>query len=539
MTRPVMRALKVLLTAAPWSFVQGTVLAVVVLAAGAGLLGLSGWFITATGIAGLAGLGIAFDTFRPSAGIRLLALGRTAARYGERLVTHEATLRALAALRVDVLRGLTRRDAQELARMRSETALTRITADVDALDSLILRLLLPGIAAVLTYGLSGLVLAGVAGTGPALVVLVGTLPLAGLILWRLARRADGPSEAAETEAQALRRGVIDASRDRTALILAGLLPDRRATLMQRDALARAAARELDRVERVAGLRLSFVLSAVTAAALMAGAVLVDRGTLDPARAAVALFVAMALAEPWPALRRGLAEFGRAKAAAGRLFAEPPRDAGGAPAARARGQAQPLRLEIERPGVSLTLEPGQAVALTGSSGVGKTQLLNRIAGVARQAQGIVLNGEPVTTWSEEALRDTLTLVPQRSVLLAGSIRDNLNLATATPASDEVLWRMLEAVALADVLRSRDGLDTRLSEGGAGLSGGETRRLALARAMLRRPALLLLDEPTEGLDAATADAVLTNLRAALPETAILAALHRGESHAIFATRITLSK
>ena len=133
---------------------------------------------------------------------------------------------------------------------------------------------------------------------------------------------------------------------------------------------------------------------------------------------------------------------------------------------------------------------------------------------------------------------VTLVPQRSALLAGTIRDNLSLAAAENTGDEALWEVLDTVALADTLRARDGLETRLGEGGSGLSGGETRRLTLARAILRRPRLLLLDEPTEGLDAATADRVMSNLRKSLPETAILAALHRGDRHAIFARRIGLS-
>merc|ERR1712025_419406 len=106
---------------------------------GAALLGLSGWFVTAAGLAGIAGIGIGFDMFRPSAGVRFLALGRAAARYGERVLTHDATLRALTALRVSLLRGQARRDARGLARLRGETALTRIVADVDALDGLALR----------------------------------------------------------------------------------------------------------------------------------------------------------------------------------------------------------------------------------------------------------------------------------------------------------------------------------------------------------------------------------------------------------------
>ncbi len=115
-----LRILRLLVSADPWSLARGALMSVVVLLMGAGLLGLSGWFITATGLAGLAGLGIAFDVFQPAAGVRALALGRAAARYGERLLTHDATLRALAALRVSILRGHATRDASALMRLRSE-----------------------------------------------------------------------------------------------------------------------------------------------------------------------------------------------------------------------------------------------------------------------------------------------------------------------------------------------------------------------------------------------------------------------------------
>jgi ATP-binding cassette subfamily C protein CydC len=112
--------------------------------------------------------------------------------------------------------------------------------------------------------------------------------------------------------------------------------------------------------------------------------------------------------------------------------------------------------------------------------------------------------------------------ERAQLLGGSLRDNL--ALAGDYSEAAMIEALEIVGLAEAIAPRGGLDTRLGERGAGLSGGEARRLALARALLRRPDLLLLDEPTEGLDRATAGRVLTGLREALPESAILIATHR---------------
>jgi ATP-binding cassette subfamily C protein CydC len=125
--------------------------------------------------------------------------------------------------------------------------------------------------------------------------------------------------------------------------------------------------------------------------------------------------------------------------------------------------------------------------------------------------------------ETPLRNILTLLPQRSALMAGTVGETLRLA-APDSDDETLWRALDAVQLSQLLRTRDGLDTRIGARGEGLSGGEARRLTLARAMLRQPGFLLLDEPTEGLDDGMAMTVLEGLRAFLPQTAIVIAAHR---------------
>ena len=118
---------------------------------------MAGWFITASALAGLAGLGLSFNFFRPSAAIRFLAIARTGSRYAERLVTHDASLRFLAVLRVDLFRGLSTLKAPSLARWRGAEMLQRLTSDVDALDNLYLRLILP--VAVLALVATALVLA--------------------------------------------------------------------------------------------------------------------------------------------------------------------------------------------------------------------------------------------------------------------------------------------------------------------------------------------------------------------------------------------
>lgn len=528
--KPLWQTLRLLLGASPWAMARGALLSVIVLLMGVGLLGLSGWFITATGLAGLAGIGIAFDVFRPSAGVRFLALGRTAARYGERVLTHDATLRALAALRVDLLRRQAGQGGRALARLRQEAVLNRITSDVDALDGLVLRLVLPVMAALVTHLV---VLAGLGllvGWPLAFALLAAYLLLSVPILLALARAGLVPSRQAETLEQDLRRGTIAMIRDRVSLIVTGGLATREAALIATDQAAQRDATRLDTLERRAQFGLSLTVALAVAAALVVGVALIETG-LDAARAAIGVFVALALNETLAPLRRGFAELGRMRGAAARVMETPLQSA---PSEIAAPDPSAPVLQLESPHIALTMHTGEAVAVSGPSGVGKTTLLMRIAGLEPDTGAMIaIFGRTPADWDETALRRTVTLLPQRSALIAGTIRDNL--ALAGKVSDADCLAALNAVTLGDELSARGGLDLRLDEGGAGLSGGQARRLALARAILRKPRLLLLDEPTEGLDEATASRVLTNLRVALPDAAILAVLHRGADHPVFERQI----
>lgn len=517
---------------------RGAVLSVAVLIMGAALLGLSGWFITATGMAGIAGIGIAFDVFRPSAGVRFLALGRAAARYGERVLTHDATLRALAALRIDLMHRLEQWPIDALRRLRGGTALTRITADVDALDGVVLRLALPVAAALIAHAVAFALLAWLADPAVAAAVALGYLAGGGLILLRVAVKTFAPSAEAEAAAQALRRGAIGLFRGQREAILQGLLPEWRARIEAEDARARAAQDRLDRIDTGAGMALSVLVALVAALVLGLSGGLIAAGRIDAAQAAIGVFVALALAETVMPLRRGLAEIGRMRGAAERVLAAAPE---GARPLRATGDAPKVDaaaglvledVSLTRPGRSLPLltglsfsvAQGQMLALSGASGTGKSTLLDALAGVGPLPGGTVrVLGVALGDWPEPALRRHLALLPQRSALLGGSVMENLRIA-APELDEDAAREVLRAVALDRVVTQRGGLDARLGEGGAGLSGGEARRLALARVLLRHPDILLLDEPTEGLDAATARQVVAGIRAYLPQAAIVAATHR---------------
>ena len=516
------------------ALMRGAILSLVVLVAGIALLGLSGWFITAAAAAGLAGMGMIFDVFRPSAMVRFLALGRTVARYGERLLTHDATLKALTSIRVRLLAATASAPQDTLTRLRGPQALNRLMADVDALDGISLRLVLPIVAGVLAQLLTFVMLWWLVDVSVALWIAIGFLAASGVTLYRTSQSAAGASRREEAAAQAFRSKFIDLIRARGDLAVYGQLTRQGDSVLATDAKRQIERSTVDRIERRAGFALSLTGTAVAAGALALGMALVKTGSITPALAAIGFFVSLALMETVIPLRRAMADLGRMTVAARRvgdsLVDMHADDAG-------TGYSETAELRIERlsfgrsraaqpvlRSVELTVAAGESVALTGPSGSGKSTLLLLAARLLQQGSGEIYVGSlPLESWDESRLRAKVTLVPQRSALMAGTIAEALRLG-ARDASDPALWEVLETVKLASVIRTKGGLEFNLGPMGTGLSGGEARRLVLARGLLRHPKLLLLDEPTEGLDDATALAVLKGIRGYLPEAAILTASHR---------------
>lgn len=520
------------------ALLRGVALSITVLVMGLALLGLSGWFITAAGLAGLMGLGATFDIFRPSAGVRFLAIGRTAARYGERILNHDATLRALAALRIRLMRALAGQGWDRLGRLRGSEMLNRLGADVDTLDGAMLRLAIPAVAAAVTLSFALVVMSLL--TTPLLALAsVGSFTLGGgLALGWVAVHARKPSRRAGRAVQALRIRMIDLLRAKADLAVMGRLAGARDSTLAASARLEAARAASDTVEHRAIGRLGITTTIATTIALLLGAVLARAGLISAPQAALGFFVMLALAETLAPLRRGLTELGAMLDAAARVdqmlqnAAKP-----GSPVCTT--QPDPMAPALETgdlryrypgaatsvvDGFALCVQPGEAVALMGRSGSGKSTVLHLAAGLITPERGTLrLAGQPLTDWTEEALRNHVGLLPQRSTLMRGSIAEVLRLG-APDAPEADLWAVLEAVQLDRVITERGGLSASLAEAGAGLSGGEARRLALARLLLRRPRVLLLDEPTEGLDDATADRVMTGLRAFAPRATILTATHR---------------
>ncbi|SCB58380.1 ATP-binding cassette, subfamily C, CydC [Rhizobium aethiopicum] len=511
----------------------GAMLSAATVTAGIALLGLSGWFITATSLAGLsAAAAMTFDVFAPAAGIRLLAIIRTAARYGERLATHDATLGVLAALRERLFRGFAEPGAARTLFHRPARLLFRLTADIDALDSLYLRILVPAAVAVgaaltasvvlglmhFVFGLGfGLFLAG-AGLG---------LPLiAGRAARKHARRRAHGIEA-------LRSRAIDLVAGQTDLLMAGRLEAQRGAIAAADSYAAHADDRLNRVETGLTFGFGLVSTLLLAASLLAVAALTETKAITAPVAALGLLVAFASVEPFAALRRGALELGRTLLAAKRI----------APRLAVADEARPLA--TPSPGyvfclagvsafhensavpalenIDLVLKQGERLAVIGSSGAGKTSLL-----------ALLSHELPARAGSIAAM--TATVLTQRTELFEDSLRGNL--ALANPEASETGLRQALAAAglLVDVEAMPRGLDTPLGEGGLGLSGGQSRRLALARLFLRDTPLWLLDEPTEGLDGATARDVLSRLSAMAAGRSLVIATHI-RREAVIADRIAV--
>ncbi|WP_075215019.1 thiol reductant ABC exporter subunit CydC [Mongoliimonas terrestris] len=522
-------------TYAPLRLLAGVVLLVLTLAAGLGLLAASGYLIAGTALAGL-GL-IAFDTFRPSAAIRFFALARTGARYLERLVSHDATFRVLAALRVDVFRGIAAAPAR--VQRRSADLLARLSGDLDALDAVHLRFVAPVGAAFTALLALGVVYALLS---PVLAVAV-LVPAVGLgvvaPVW-LAARGRRDARRRHHGIDAIRRRIVDLDRGRTEWAVAGRLGEAASSVTA--AADRVAAVEARQHRRDMAVRAAGLLAGQVAivGALLVGADLLAAGAVSGPVFVLIVLAAFTVLEAVQPLRALALDLGRMILAAGRIAplmrvgaAEGHRSAESlAPSIHPAGpmairlDAVTVRADDGRPplldGVSLAIVPGERVALVGPSGAGKSTILAVIAGLVPPTDGRVdVGGRPVV--GPGGPDGAVGLLTQRIDLFQGDVADVLRLGRPD-APDAALGAAVTAAGLDPVLGPRDGLAFTLGEGGSGLSGGERRRLALARLLVADPSVVLLDEPTDGLDAVTADAVLAALSNATAGRTLVVATHR---------------
>lgn len=286
--------------------------------AGISLLGLSGWFITATAIAGLSvSTAIVFDVFMPAAGIRFFAVLRTGTRYLERLVTHEATLAILAALREKLFRAWARPAAANALLKRPARLLFRLTADIDALDSLYLRVLVPAGAALVTAIIAGFAL-GLMHPAFGLVFALIILSFGLGFPLRAARRSEKPMRQRAKGTEALRARTVDLVAGQTELIMAGRLVNQNASILRADSYIESSDRTLNRIEVSTGAKLGILHAGLMAGGLICVGLLMQAQLINAPVAALGLLIILGSMEPFAALRRGAMELGRTILAARRV-----------------------------------------------------------------------------------------------------------------------------------------------------------------------------------------------------------------------------
>lgn len=517
-----------------WLLLLGIVLAIVTLLASIGLLTLSGWFLSASAVVGVAGI-YSFNYMLPAAGVRGAAIIRTAGRYFERLVSHDATFRVLQHLRVFTFSKLLPLSPAGLARFRQGELLNRVVADVDTLDHLYLRVISPLVGAlvvilVVTVGLSVL-------DATLALTLGGIMLLTLLVMPPLFYRAGKPAGESITRLRGQYRQHLTSWLQGQAELMLFNASDR-----YRQQMEKTEARWLDAQRRQAELTalsqaLMLLIGGIAVIAMLWLASAGVGGDTQPG-ALIALFVFCALAafEALAPVTGAFQHLGQVIASAKRITQITEQEP---EVAFPQGEGQTLdRVSLrlhqvtfsypQQPSpalekVSLQIEAGEHIAILGRTGCGKSTLLQLLTRAWDPAEGeILLNNQPLGQFNEATLRRAMSVVPQRVHLFSATLRDNLLLASPG-ASDTRLAQTLERVGLAKLLED-SGLNSWLGEGGRQLSGGELRRLAIARALLHDAPVMLLDEPTEGLDATTESQILDLLAEVMREKTVLMVTHR---------------
>lgn len=515
----------------------GSILAITSLSASIGLLSLSGWFLAATA---LAGSSVIFNFFYPSSGVRGLAIGRTASRYFERLVTHDATFRVLANLRVSVFRKLIPLSPSGLSRYRNSELLNRLVADVDTLDTLYLNLLSPFVSAVMVILFMGIGLSFLSSTLVIVVcgTLFGLLIILPLLFYRLGRKLGKNAIKARAD---YRSQFIEWVQLNGEFLLFGVLPSATEKLQSIERQWLAAQRKESSLMGFSNALLLAVNGVLVTAViyLVATTISVPSAEYPEALIALAVFCVLASLEILSPIGMAFLHLGQVISAAERINEvteqQPLVTFNGCAVWQKTEKNQPLvsfeNVSFHYPqreqrvlnGLSFEIKSGEKVAILGKTGSGKSTIFQLITRNYDATSGqILLNNCKIADYPEQVLRQQIVTLSQRVHIFSNTLRENLKIGNPN-ADEQRLTQAVEKVGLGYLLE-QDGLNLWLGEGGRHLSGGEQRRLGLARLLLSEAEIVLLDEPTESLDRDTEQLILSLIFEHCREKTLLMITHR---------------
>ncbi|QKN82549.1 heme ABC transporter ATP-binding protein/permease CydC [Scandinavium goeteborgense] len=517
-----------------WLLSLGVVLAIITLLASIGLLTLSGWFLSASAAVGFAGA-YTFNYMLPAAGVRGAAIIRTAGRYFERLVSHDATFRVLQHLRVSTFSKLLPLSPAGLARFRQGELLNRVVADVDTLDHLYLRVISPLIGAlvvilVVSFGLSFLDLT-------LALTLGGIMLLTLFLLPPLFYRAGKPTGEKLTQLRGeYRQQLTSWLHGQAELSIFGASTRYREQMEQTELSWHEAQRRQSELTALSQALMLLMGAAAVIVMLWMAAGGVGGNSQPGPLIALFVFCALAAFEALAPVTGAFQHLGQVMASAVRIteltgqqpevtFPETASDVPQRVSLTLKNVSftYPQQTQPALANLNLRVNAGEHVAILGRTGCGKSTLLQLLTRAWDPQSGeLLLNEHPISAMDEMTLRRTMSVVPQRVHLFSATLRDNLLLA-APNATDDALSAVLVRTGLEKLLDD-SGLNSWLGEGGRQLSGGELRRLAIARALLHDAPLMLLDEPTEGLDATTESQILDLLADVMRDKTVLMVTHR---------------
>ncbi|MFC0308269.1 cysteine/glutathione ABC transporter ATP-binding protein/permease CydC [Gallibacterium trehalosifermentans] len=519
----------------PSRLLLGIVLMLTGLAASIGLLTLSGWFLAASA---LAGVSILFNFFYPSAGVRGLAIGRTAARYFEKVVTHDVTFEILAKLRVMVFAKIIPLSPAVLSRYRNSELLNRLVADVDTLDTLYLRLFAPFVSAIcmiifIGIGISFLDVKIAWFIAGSLLFLLCVIPT---VFYRLGQKFGATLTANRAK---YRSQFVEYIQAQAELLLFNATDRVTQQLQQTEQVWLQGQQREAQLAGLSSAILLFVNGVIVVVTLwLAAATPMGEGDFKFALIALVTFAALASFEILMPIGAAFLHLGQVIASAERVTEIISQQ----PLVKFDGTvtefvphekliqfehlsfAYPDMPEKALDDVSFSLARQQKIAILGKTGSGKSTLLQLLIRNYLPTQGdILLAGKPIAEYSEATLREQMILLTQRVHIFSDTLRENLLLANPT-ATDEQLVELLTKVGLGYLLAQEQGLETWLGDGGRTLSGGEQRRLGIARVLLSPASIILLDEPTEGLDRETERQVLALLLDYCQDKTVIMVTHR---------------
>jgi ATP-binding cassette subfamily C protein CydC len=524
------------------------------------LLTLSGWFISSSAIAGLVaidGNALAFNFMLPAAQIRALAITRTLGRYGERVVTHEATFRVLAGIRSWFFQQLIPLVPGRLSVMRSGDLLSRMTADIDALDALYLRLLAPAVVAAIGIIAVTVFLAFYSpvislSTGLMLIIASAWVP------WLFNRLGRDGAEQIVVLAANFRIRQIDMMQGLADLIANQAYGRFSDFLVQFSGLMINTQRQNNRLSAISSA-ITFLLAQITLLmALVLAALSFKDGLLSGSDLALLVFCVLAAFELVMPLPQAMQMLAKTQKAAQRIrqVAElpptikldkamtcgicPPLSSGVGEGGQKPTQALPGSYDLQLndvsfryadqqnwvlKNISLTIPQGSKIAIVGANGSGKTTLLQLLMHYYDPEQGsVLLAGQNIRQLNADELMTCFGVLSQRSQLFAASIKENLLIAKPNASATE-LDATIKAAGLEKFIGYLpEGLETWVGESSVKVSGGESRRIALARLYLKNAPVLILDEPTEGLDSDTERDVFNALGDFARDKTVIMVTHR---------------